>query len=55
MKILKLIIIFILLFSFALFGEIINDIKIIGNNRISKETIITYGDIKLKKDIIMMI
>ena len=31
-------------------AEIINDIEINNNNRISKQTIITYGQIELNKD-----
>jgi outer membrane protein insertion porin family len=31
-------------------AQIINDIELVNNNRISKETIITYGDIKLNQD-----
>ena len=37
-------------FSKVVNATIINDIKIDNNNRISKETIITYGKIKLNKD-----
>ena len=50
MKILKLIIVFILFYSANALATIIEDIKIENNNRISKQTIITYGDIELKKD-----
>ena len=47
--------IIILLFFIAFFvnlanAALIEDIKVENNNRISKETIITYGDIKLNKD-----
>jgi outer membrane protein assembly factor BamA len=31
-------------------AQIINDIELVNNNRISKETVITYGDIKLNQD-----
>ena len=45
----------VLLFALALFANfanaaLIEDIKVENNNRISKETIITYGDIELNKD-----
>ena len=50
MKILKLVIVFILFYSANALATIIEDIKIENNNRISKQTIITYGDIELKKD-----
>ena len=47
--------IIIILFFIAFFvnlanAALIEDIKVENNNRISKETIITYGDIKLNKD-----
>ena len=35
--------------SYAL-GDIINDVQVKNNNRITKETIITFGDIELGKD-----
>ena len=50
MRILKLVFVFIVFYSVNAVAEIIEDIKIENNNRISKETIITYGDIKLEKD-----
>ncbi len=50
MKIFKIVILFILFFSANALATIINDINIENNNRISKETIITYGDIDLEKD-----
>ena len=50
MRILKAIIVFILFFSVNSIAAVIDDIKVENNNRISKETIITYGDIKLNKD-----
>ena len=31
-------------------AEIINDIEVRNNNRITKQTIITYGQIELNKD-----
>ena len=36
--------------SFSASAVVIKDLKILDNKRISKETIITYGDIKLNKD-----
>ena len=36
--------------SFHLFAEILTDINVIGNKRISKESIIVFGDINLKKN-----
>ena len=50
MKIFKIVILFILFFSANALATIINYINIENNNRISKETIITYGDIDLEKD-----
>ena len=44
------IITFIILFSNNLYSEVINKINIEGNNRISKETIILFGNIKKNKD-----
>jgi outer membrane protein insertion porin family len=39
-----------LLFYNDVYAQIINDIELVNNNRISKETVITYGDIKLNQD-----
>ena len=46
---LKILISFVLLFS-SVSAEVINDVIIKNNNRISKQTIITYGQIELNKD-----
>ena len=49
----KYLFIFLLFFKFAftnVFSEIINNIEIKNNNRITKETIITFGGIELGKD-----
>ena len=47
----KLIFITILFFFTSnAFSQIINEVKIEGNNRISKETIFIYGEIELNKD-----
>ena len=43
--------ILILLFSSNLSAEIIKEIIIEGNNRVSKETIKVYGEIQINKDI----
>ena len=32
------------------FGDVINDVQVNNNNRITKETIITFGNIELGKD-----
>ena len=48
-KILKINIFLFFLFSYSL-AEIVNDIKVVGNKRISKETIIVLGKIKLGVD-----
>jgi len=45
-----LFVLFINLFISPVNAELINDIKVENNDRISKETIITYGKIDLKKD-----
>ena len=46
-----LIIFFIFKFAFAsAYADIINKIQVKNNNRISKETIITFGGIELGKD-----
>ena len=50
MRILKLAIVFILFYSASAVATIIEKIEVENNNRISKETIITYGDVKLNKD-----
>ena len=42
--------IFIIFFSSKLFAENVSKIEISGNKRVSDETIIIYGDIKLNKD-----
>ena len=42
---------FVFLFTLSLAqAEIINDIEVRNNNRITKQTIITYGQIELNKD-----
>ncbi len=38
------------LFISSVFADVVNEIEIKNNNRISKETIITYGEIELNKD-----
>ena len=38
-------------FSFSLKAEVINKIEIKGNKRISDETVILYGKIKIKEDL----
>ncbi len=38
------------LFISSVFADVVNDIEVKNNNRISKETIITYGEIELNKD-----
>ena len=40
-----------LLKSFVVFGEIINDFDIIGNDRVSKSTIINFSDLKKGQDV----
>ena len=50
MRIFKLAIVFILFYSVGAVAAEIKKIEIENNNRISKETIIIYGDIKLNKD-----
>ena len=49
MKTLKKIIFILFLFQSVAFSEIINQIEIKGNKRISKDTIILFGDIKLNE------
>ena len=49
----KFLILILLILKFAFtyaFAEIINDIQVKNNNRITKETIITFGGIELGKD-----
>ena len=50
MRIFKLVIILILFLSVQAVATVIEEIKVENNNRISKETITTYGAIELKKD-----
>ena len=48
-----LILILSLFFTFVfnnLYAEIINKVEVTGNDRVGKETIIVYGDIKVGKD-----
>ena len=50
MKNLTLIFLFItIIFTKLANATVIENVKILNNDRISKETIITYGDIKLKR------
>ena len=45
------IILLILKFAFSnAFGDIINNVEVKNNNRVTKETIITFGNIKFGKD-----
>ena len=44
------IIFFIVLFAFKVNSEVINDIKVINNDRVSKETILIFSKIKIGKD-----
>ena len=44
------IVIFLILLTNKLHSETFNKINVIGNNRISEETIILFGGIDLKKD-----
>ena len=44
------IIFFIILFAFKVNAEVIDDIKVINNKRVSKETILIFSKIKLGKD-----
>ena len=49
----KYLIIILLIFKFAFpyaFADIINNIEVKNNNRVTKETIITFGGIELGKD-----
>lgn len=39
------------IYSFALNAEIINQVEIVGNERISNQTIINFADIKIGKDV----
>ena len=45
----KLFILFILFLSNS-YSEIIKDIEVVGNKRISKQTILVLGDLKINKD-----
>ena len=47
---LSTVLIFFYLLSAGVKGEVINEIEVKNNNRISKQTIITYGNIELNKD-----
>ena len=38
------------IFTFVANAEIVNDIKITNNDRLSKESIIVFGDIKIGND-----
>ena len=40
---------FLILFATVLYSEVIDNIKVLGNKRISKESIIVFGDINLNK------
>ena len=44
-------ILIVLLNSSIVFAEIVNDIKVKGNNRVSAETIIVFSDIKKGDDV----
>jgi Outer membrane protein/protective antigen OMA87 len=44
------IIFFIILFAFKANAAVVNDIKVINNERVSKETILIFSKIKLGKD-----
>ena len=43
------------LFISSVFADVVNEIEIKNNNRISKEKIITYWEIELNKDYGLMI
>ena len=47
----KLIILFLLLFQTFSNAEVLKELKVTGNTRISSETIFVYGDIVLNKNI----
>ena len=47
---LSTVLIFFYLLSAGVKGEVINEIEVKNNNRVSKQTIITYGNIELNKD-----
>ena len=49
-KILFKISVILCLFVSSVYAEIINEVEIKNNNRISKQTIITYGNVELNKD-----
>ena len=44
------IILFIFLFTYKANSEVVNDIKVINNDRVSKETILIFSKIKIGKD-----
>ena len=46
----KYIIAFLFFINTHSYSEIINKVEIVGNDRVSKETIMVYGDISLKSD-----
>ena len=50
MRKILLTIIFLLISSFKTYGEVINDIKVINNDRISKEAILVFSNIEKGKD-----
>ena len=41
---------FLILFATVLYSEVIDNIKVLGNKRISKESIIVFGNIELDKN-----
>ena len=47
----KYIIAFLFFFNTYSYSEIVNRVEVIGNDRVSKETIMVYGDISLKSDL----
>ena len=47
----KLIFIFLLFIYSNAFSEMVNNLEVVGNKRISSETIKVYGEIDLKKTI----
>ena len=44
------IVLFIIFFSINTYAEVVKKIEIAGNDRVSKETIIVFGDILIGKD-----
>ena len=46
----KYIILFLFFFNSILYAEVVKKIDITGNKRVSKETIIVYGEISIEKD-----